>query len=475
MELALDISLGIPSDFSAEDYYPPLPEQEEFLLSGKKHRLARWGRGFGKTLTVWRATTIALFQYPGIRWLYCAPINRTFQDATYPAIEQDRIIWKALTGEDFVKSWNKQVGILRLHNGSSVTFRSATNIDGLRGGTYGGASFEEPGYIDGSSTAWTSFAPTLRGWGPQSIIAGGTLSEFGGMLNVFVELAAQRPDLWYSSIAATEDNPFFPRETLDLLKATLSVAAFDRECKGLDTPSSGIVFPEYVPELNRAPGWDLDAAQKADPSWRTFVLIDWGFNLAHVLWIAARQPDQSKLPEVVVFDDWPLDRHGHVEICDKIIGRMKQLERRVSGIIVDPEDETAVKYCRRTFARYGIKVRYEENPTRRRVKSTVDYVRRLLFTPDGTRSLRITDKVVALDCNRNGGRGVHQSLLNYRLKEHRVGTGDYEGKPVDDNKHTHAMDLLRYFCICMRAFGFRWPYHLPAGSPGGHWMATADE
>ena len=450
-------ALGIPLP-GCTGWSSLLPYQRDLILCQARIVIAQWGRGCGKTSTLWLLALLDALRFPGLRTLVIAPAYKVLTDGLFPVIANIDTTYKQLFGHSLIRKWCKSTSINRLDliNGSSFTFRSTSNIDSLRGGTYGNLLIEEAGYIDATPGSWAAFAPVLRGYGPGRILCGGTPQGTAGVLGVLLELARQDASIRVSR-AATTDNPHFNPLQLELLRATLSPEMWRGEILGEVTAPTGLVYPEFDRIRNVI---DFPPSRLLAAGWEVFELVDWGFAQAHRLTIAVRQLDRTKLPTVVVLRDIPVDRKDAGGICRDIVGDFNKLPIQPRALVTDSRGFVENGVARRMLSQYGKAVVFEKDLNRTRVDKTCEYVRRALSNAAGEPSLFVTNQVLAADCNRPGGKGIVQSFENYRLEEVRAGSGTYKNKPIDDNKHTHSMDAIRYFYVNMHKFGYSWPVTL---------------
>jgi hypothetical protein len=454
-------------------FLPPLWYQAAALESTANITILPMGRGAGKSETLWQMMYDTCIDYPFINVLFGAPSHKILKNGIFKTID----LWRRVIegpieqggwGFDPILEFTKSPQDMHLTWiwGSRIDFRSTKDMDDFRGQNIGRAFFDEADYIDATPDQWAAFVPTLRGYGPHSIVAAGTPSTSGtGLMALLLEVAKNDPGSIVVK-ATTLDNPYFPASTLRLMRATMTPEDWAREVEGRAVARTGLVYPEYCDD-NIIDGWDLARELQQEQMnpwltgiqrWRTFVMLDWGYSMSHALLLAARQLTPDRPPEVVVYRDLPFDRASG-EWMAKEVKRWWTLDPiRPTAALCDPEGAISIAAARPFFAADGIPLEYQRNPMFRRVDRTVELLRRLVCTMDGVRSLKLTREVVNLPCNGPGGRGMHQSFKHYALAEVGRGTGIYSGKPFDDNKTTHSLDCARYFPINMGTFGFKWPY-----------------
>jgi len=434
----------------------PLLYQTEVLDSKARVVVLQWGRGCGKTVTLWLTCLLDMLIWRGVRVLCVGPSYKTLTDGLFPVIADIDVTFREKYGYSLIKSWAKSAAINRLTliNGSTCTFRSTSNIDDLRGGSYGLVLIEEGGYIDANQYSWGAFIPVLRGFGPHRILCGGTPAGGFGVLGVLLELAKSKPEIFVSR-AATTDNPHFPEAQLQLLEATLSKEMWKQEVLGESVTLSGLVYPEWNRQTHIRKFNPLIELRK--PGWELYEVIDWGFAMAHRITLAVKQIDPSRAPEIVVVRDVPYERADAQTIIREVIAQLNDYPIRPRAVVTDPEGFAENRTARRMLTPHGLSVVFEKAIQRRRIESTAEYLRRGLCSATGEASFFVSQEVAGLDCNREGGRGIVPSFETYRLQEVRQGSGVYKAKPKDDNKSTHVMDCARMFYICMRKFGYVWP------------------
>jgi hypothetical protein len=474
-----DLTIGYP-DRSGQSWSEILRYQVGTLTTDAKIIVLQWGRGTGKTHTMMLRVMLEMTEWPGLRVLWIAPSYRVLYDADYPVVRDimecqreqcrrsdivafdpgeqpdfDAAEWDDVTGETAAERLPKGGANPQLVwcNGSTITFRTAANIDQMRGGSYGLIVIEEAGYVQADEHTWAAFLPCLRGRGPLRIIAGGTPLAGDGVLGMCLALAQKDPTI-YVSRAGTEDNPHYPRALLEIMRTTFSPEMYAQEARGEVIQRSGRVYSEYRDDLHAGYAWDW-RKELADPSWDSYAVIDWGYHLSHVLFAAVRQPDRRRLPEVVIYQDWPLERMDADTICTRIIQQAAQQPRPIRAVVTDPQGFNENRTAQRFFSSYKIPVVFERNANRARIEHTLEYVRRLLRAQDESIHLHISRDVTALECNRTGGRGCLEGFRTYRLQER--GAGLYLSRPHDDNHSVHGMDCIRMLCICFPLLGYVWP------------------
>lgn len=371
-------------------------------------------------------------------------------------------------GWDPVNKFNESPANMELEffNGSTIVFSSAADMDEVRGGSYGYAAFDEADYIVANADAWAAFLPCMRGYGPGRKVIGGTPSSLGSGLMALVLALSSVDNNVSVHRACTLDNPYFSARTLALMRATLTADDWAREVEGREVARSGLVYPEFTDD--NIIDFEIHAAfKKPNHSWRTFILIDWGYTLSHALFVCARQKTKHEPPEVIVYRDIPFDRADPAYIARECVRLSRSDPTLASAMICDPEGKRVeIPLAKPIFAQAHIPIVYTEAKQFRSIRQTVQFVRRALLTAHGHRSLFVTRDVARQTCNAQGGRGIVISFRSYSLEELGRGSGNFTDKPIDDNKSTHSMDCIRYFYINLGKIGMRWPWAFEQTSDG---------
>jgi hypothetical protein len=452
------ISFGGPLPYQ----WGPVTDDEHSII------ILQAGRGVGKTSTLWERVEYKAHEYPGLNILWGAPSHKILIDGVFKlirnwrrAIQRPRTETNNTWGFDPIARFCESQANMHLDflSGSTITFRSTKDMNDFRGGEYGLVVFDEADYIAATPADWAAFAPTMRGYGPQLLYAAGTPSMLGSGLLAFLVDLAQVDTSAKVYKAHTLMNPYFPRARLRLMRATMGPDDWAREIEGKPVARSGLVYPEYDPQTHIIQ-WDPQVElRKADwGSWRTFVVIDWGYNKSHMTFLAARQGDTTRPPEVVVYRDIPMDRADPQWIAREALRYSRMDPIMPSAAICDPEGPIDIPSARPYFRQAAIPLVFEQNKAFRRIESTIVLVRRALRNQDGLASLRFAKSVADSPWNKHGGRGTLQGMVTYQLAEVGRGTGIYYDRPYDDNKTTHGLDNLRYFYINMGKFGYKWPW-----------------
>lgn len=198
------------------------------------------GRRFGKTvLAVVKMLTIALRTEKALVW-YIAP---TYKQAKM-------IAWKMLlemTPANLIKKKNEVDLLVTLVNGSEICLKGADNEDSLRGVGLDYVVLDEYGTM--KPNVWQEIIrPMLTDRKAPALFIGTPKGK-----NHFWELwmKGQRKDGNFSSYQAkTEQNPYIPRSEIVEAKTVMNERYFRQEFEASFEDYTGLVWPEFKPELH---------------------------------------------------------------------------------------------------------------------------------------------------------------------------------------------------------------------------------
>ena len=240
---------------------------------------------------------------------------------------------------------------------------------------------------------------------------------------------------------------------MELLRNTLSKEMWDQEVMGEVIGRTGLVYPEFDVSKHIRP---YDYRKDWTAGVELYGCIDWGYAQAHGLLLVAYVGNDGRPCTIVVWDQ-PFDRTDDVKICEALINEAKKYPRLPRAVWTDPVGFNSNRTASRYFAQYGVSVLYENNPSKRRIIDTIEFVRRGLSNAKGEPCLWISAEAASKPQNGKGGKGLVPSFQNYSLGEADRQSGIVSNKPTDDNKHTHSLDALRYWYINMWKVGYVWP------------------
>jgi hypothetical protein len=215
------------------------PAQMEFWQSQERFRAFVGGVGSGKT----RAGCVEVLKQPPSRGMIIAPTYPMLRDSTQQSFLQ-------IAGENLIKSWNRSEGVMMLHTGHEIFWRSADNPDSLRGPNLGFFWLDE-GAMLATDEAWDILIgrlrePPGRGWVTT------TPAGFNWLWRLFER--EKRPD--YKLIrCATQNNPFLPKDYIKSLEEKYTGAWALQELSGEFTEwVHSPCYPSFRRELVLKPG-----------------------------------------------------------------------------------------------------------------------------------------------------------------------------------------------------------------------------
>ena len=484
MSQPASVAYGIPNKHGTgwSDYLPYQRAALDFILNERgKIDVEEWGRGTGKSSTLWDGSLGLAAKYPRLRTLAVAPAFKTIQDGIFKVIGDAEQVFQNEYGYSLIEKWNTsaQNPYIRLGNGSDFAFRLGSRIDDVRGGTFGQILIEEGGFVEANMESWGAFLPCLRGYGPHMIHVGGTPSSPTSVLSLLKQFWQQGEevprnknirrftdrfsephetyDVFYS-VAVTMDNPHFPRWVMDLARATMSPEMFSQEFEAKARKFTGLVCPEFDRSVHVQP-FDIGRLHR-EQGWVLVDLVDWGSSKAHWSTLAMIQINRSLPPEMWIIRDNPLANHTDEMILRKVIEGKRQFGLPVSFLICDRNpDEAGMgrRLAQQMLRPHGIAVRWAMKD--HSIVNTIDWLHRFLRVADKAKNppLRFRKEIGDHPSNRPGGNGCLVSLEEYRLRADLTKAGEFTNKPFDDNRTAHFADLLRYAGISLHRVGFDWP------------------
>jgi hypothetical protein len=96
------------------------------------------------------------------------------------------------------------------------------------------------------------------------------------------------------------------------------------------------------------------------------------------------------------------------------------------------------------------------------IRTSAEYVRRGIMNAKGEIHIRFSRSLLCNGLNDDNGYGIIQGVEHYRKSVGRD-PGTWQDKPVDDNRHTHSCDCLRYGIRWCRASGY--PMQVESAAP----------
>lgn len=413
------------------------------------------GRGTGKTATLVALTVLECLQYPGMRVLWLVPEAGLFDSALRPKFEALAATYEHLYGHRLITKIHDSSGRqkITLYSGNTIHFKTAKNIQSVRGMDVGLIVIDEGADVDATPESWAAFAFCLRGRGCQRILCAGTPKGLQGAMGLLLTQYNKGDQSVEVIRAASQDSPYQSPENLAFYKRTMSARLYRQEALGEIISNSGTVYSQFDPEIHiRKEPFPIKRLLREN-QYKLFVCMDWGTAQNAAVFLAVRNYNGTNAPEVVAFHEIQLDQTPNVALVNQVTKYCKQvLECRPDGFVVDP---AGYKGHLRTFVEdlSLCDVFMERDQSKRWVRNTVELVQRALGGDGVPVLLTLSQELAALDLNQEGGKGLVQGFKNYVFKQT---VGGLSNDPIDNNRTTHALDALRYFYMNATRIGYDW-------------------
>jgi len=264
------------------------PGQEKAIDSLARFIAVVCGIQSGKTVlgSIWLCAEIWKAHEAGIHgdWLMAAPTAKIMEQSTLPKFKgffpRDWGQWKE--GKQFFElPWdNPETG-----EKCRLYVRSTDNPDWLEGVTLIGCWLDEAGLME--YAVWVNVQGRLsiaskKGYGRCFITTTPYASKWIKR-EVFKKAQAGDPLYGYFSWESIQ-NPAFPQEEYDRMKASLPEAIFNRRYRGLFVTMEGLVYPDFDYDTHVVKPFDLPA------NWMRFGGMDFGHSQPTVIVGIAEDP-----------------------------------------------------------------------------------------------------------------------------------------------------------------------------------------
>ncbi|MHB1097881.1 MAG: terminase large subunit domain-containing protein [Gemmatimonadaceae bacterium] len=286
----------------------------EGALEGARFGVVMCGRRFGKTkYGVYKACRRVL---SGQRVGWFAPTYKYAQEA-----------WRELSSRlrPVAKTVSEQEKRIELLTGGVIEVWTMDTKDPARGREYDLVVIDEAGIVREIDAIWQeAIFPTLTKTAGQALFLGTPKGRTHGFSQMFAKGEQADPsNRWRSVRAATADNPFIPREEIEIARSELPAGVFAQEYEGIPADDGGNPFgltaiAACVEPLSTEPpavwGWDFARAQ----DWTVGVALDaygkvcqverwqgkpWGDTVRDVVRLTGRVPatgDSTGIGDAVV-------------------------------------------------------------------------------------------------------------------------------------------------------------------------------
>lgn len=388
----------------------------------------RWGKSVLSRLIVLQWATRVVGDY----WI----VSPTYRQAK-------QIHWREIQRE-IPKSWIKKKNevelSIELKNGSLIELKGAENPDALRGVKLRGLVIDEIASIRNWDWLWQEvLRATLTDYEAPAIFIS-TPKGFNHFHDLY-ELGQGKNNPFKSWRFTSYDNPYIPREEIDVAKKELTEDTFAQEYMADFRKFTGLVYKDFYRERNLVEPFDIPA------TWDIYRCIDFGStNPTACLWVAVDSDDNwfvidehYETGRTIDYHAGIINSNAHsrnvVATYGDPSGAQWIEEFNQRGVYITPADkETGTS--KENWVRYGI-----EKVAEKFKKVPGKVVSHVLPSESGLPSLYIFK-----NC-----KDTIRELETYRWREKSVGQAQDINEPdMPEKANDHAMDALRYFAVSYR-------------------------
>lgn len=393
------------------DFTPHSEKQERAIFSTAPIVVCGTGIQWGKTRVGAIKTKIAMHTYtdPGDNFIITAPTYKIMQQSTLPAF---------LSLMEGYGEYSKADAVFKVHGGGTGYFRTATDPDSIVGVTdvrfiWGDEAGKYSLYFWENIQARAGFreAQVVLTTSPY------TLNWiFKEIIRPKIKDPDARPDCDLIQ-AASWENPFFPKSTIDRARQTMDARRFNMIFGGQWNKVEGLVYDcfDETENICDQPDWPGGT--------RFFAGIDWGYTDPFVMLVMAILPSGKRYIVSEVYKTG-LTISDIIRLCKE-----KKQVWRIERFYCDPSQPGYIEELNSHANQLGA------NPAYNDIRPGVDYVYELLKTR--------TLKFVTGACPH-----VVDEIETYHYPEPddlKPDQDSREQNPVGQNDH--AMDALRYLCV----------------------------
>ncbi|PWA11061.1 hypothetical protein DCC39_10200 [Pueribacillus theae] len=230
-----------------EQFYNPLPAQQEFHASPSKYRLYAGGFGSGKTLCGCQESIQLALRYPGNFILVGAQTYPNLRDTTLRTF-LEIVPHPVLKGGSIERAFNKAENMLEFHNGSSVIFRSMDDPNKYKSLNLGAFYIDEVSEV--AEEIWMMLESRLRRNTVPRRTGFGTTNPEGGswVYSKFVQNNGKSKNYSYFQ-APTTENIYLPEDYVQGLLDSYPESWVKRYIYADWSAFEGQVFPEFQPTI----------------------------------------------------------------------------------------------------------------------------------------------------------------------------------------------------------------------------------
>ena len=407
--------------------------QAEVKADNHRFRIVCAGRRSGKSFLSRMIVLRWALEKPGIYWIVS------------PNYKQSKMIhWRELQGEvprEWVLKKNEVELSITLKNGSVIELKGAENPDALRGVKLRGLVIDEIASIRNWDWLWSEvLRPTLTDYSAPALF----ISTPKGY-NHFYELfqAGQKEGDYKSWRFTSYDNPYIPKEEIDVAKKELTEDTFHQEYLADFRKYTGLVYKEFQKESNVIKPFDIPSG------WQIYRGIDFGStNPTACIWIAVDGDENWFIVGEHYETGQTIDYHAGIL-------NSNPLSKRVETTYGDPSGAQWIQ----EFTQRGIYI----TPANKEMGTQANSWVRFGIEKVAEKLKRVPGRIVESilrDGKFNKDNGEPQlfifnscehtikELETYRWKEKSVTQAQDLNEPdVPEKANDHAMDALRYFAV----------------------------
>ena len=209
----------------------------DIFNSSAKFHIINASRQSGKTTLLHQLALNFSMNNPNIKVLYVAPVYSITKNIFNEIVD-------GLIGSGAIQEYFKADQTIKFINGSEIVFKSASNYDNIRGGSYEYCFLDEAAYIE--EEAWTkAIRPTLAVRGIKAFIASTPKGN-----NYFKRLAelgmGSDNDNYQYHYMSYKDNPFYDLQEVEDARKTLPDSIFRQEYLAEFVDDGGVVFENLL-------------------------------------------------------------------------------------------------------------------------------------------------------------------------------------------------------------------------------------
>lgn len=441
---------------SAATGYKPLPAQEAFHVAVYVGLICKFfcaGIGTGKSKCTIIDDVIALLCNPGKRALIVAP---TYDQALHVLLPI--FLWVCecmeMAGMPILRRFRWSQMRAEMIGGGEVFFRSVSKIDNILGFEFFLVHFDECETVASPERIWHALMGRLRQLAHfRQANASSTPRGLRGVLGVFhaaredyktPEERELRRKQYVFIRATTLDNPHLPKDYVENLRRTLSVAAWKQEVLAEILKPEAAVYGVFERRRHELKIGSKDAFYRLMREEGTGydLVYDFGPNYSHVLWIA-----NSEAGYGLVFDELCEDGMSTQRIHDEIRQRCLRLGRPPDWIVCDRAVMSERRWAAQEYPQSYVQIM--DSRSEQSIREGIAVVINLLDPLVGEPKLRFASYL----WDQTPRRGIVKCMANYRYAQH--ANGLLSDMPWKDNAHDHGCDDIRMWAVKRHGGAYR--------------------